>query len=206
MTTRSGNLSGAVFGDKQCELRPTYGLRGVRVGEASHPGPVQTRNARRLQSTLVDSERAMVSTQIDPDDDPPVSSGRFAPLSSDSDSPHVRHAPADAVDGGRIAVRIVPSAPKRLRLTSRSLRMSKASTLPAVEFALTQVDSDLEAAGVEAERNQERGNTLRCEPWVGGTPSSPEDVAPPPALPPPGVFVVEVPVDMQGDTETDSVG
>ena len=35
VTMRSGNLCG----DKQCELRPTYGLRGVRVGEASHPGP-----------------------------------------------------------------------------------------------------------------------------------------------------------------------
>ena len=30
LTTRSGNWSGAVFGDKQCELRPTYGLHGVR--------------------------------------------------------------------------------------------------------------------------------------------------------------------------------
>ena len=60
-------------------------------------GPVQTRNARRLQSTLVDSERAMVSTQIDPED-LPVSSGKFVPLSSDSDSPHVRRAPSDAVE------------------------------------------------------------------------------------------------------------
>ena len=38
----------AVGGDQQCELRPTYGLRGVRVGEASNPGPVQTLDARRL--------------------------------------------------------------------------------------------------------------------------------------------------------------
>ena len=61
---------------------------------------------------------------------------------------HMSVAPqSDAVDGGRIAVRIVPSAPKRLRLTSRSLRMSQASTLPAAEFDLTQADSDLEAAG-----------------------------------------------------------
>ena len=72
-------------------------------------------------------------------------------------------------------MRIVPSVPKRLRLTSRSLRMSQASTLAAAEFDLTQADSDLEAAGVE-ERPQERGNTPRFEPWVGGIPSSPEDV------------------------------
>ena len=28
-----------IHGDEQCQLRTTYGLRGVRVGEASHPGP-----------------------------------------------------------------------------------------------------------------------------------------------------------------------
>ena len=141
---RSGNLCG----DKQCELRPTYGLRGVRVDEGVSPGPSpDPKRQAELQSTLVHSERAMVSTQIDPVDDLPVSSGRFAPLSSDSDSPRVRRAPPDAAYGGRIAVRIVPSAPKRLRLTSRSLRMSQASILTAAEFDLTQADSDLEAAG-----------------------------------------------------------
>ena len=139
----------------------------------------------------------MVCALFVPDDDLPVRSGRFGPLSSDSDSPHVRRAPADAIDGGRMAVRIVPSAPERL--------LSQASTLPAEEFDLTQADSDLEAA-VEAERPLERGNTLRFEPWVGGTPSSPEDVAPLPAFPPPSVIVEEVPVYMQGDSETDSVG
>ena len=83
MATRGCSWSYAVHGDKQCVLRPTYGFRGVRVGEASHPGPVQTRNARRLQSTQVDSEIGHRSTQIDPEDDPPVRSGRFVP-SSDS--------------------------------------------------------------------------------------------------------------------------
>ena len=64
---RSYSWRCAIHGDKQCVLRPMYGLCGVRVGEASHPGPVQTRNARRrLQSTQVDR------------DDPPVRSGRFA--------------------------------------------------------------------------------------------------------------------------------
>ena len=88
------SLRGA--GEKQCQLRPMYGMRGVRVGDASHPGPVQTRNARRL-----------LSTQIDPDDDPPVRSGRFAPLSSDSDGDHDVHvcrAPTSAIDCGRVAV------------------------------------------------------------------------------------------------------
>ena len=86
-----------------------------------------------------------------------------------------------------------------------------ARTVGAQNFALffpsplTQADSDLEAAGVE-ERSQERGNTPRFEPWVGGTPSSPEDVAPLPAFPPPSVFVEEVPVHRHGDSETDLVG
>ena len=44
-------VSMRVVTEKQCELRPMYGVRGVRVCEASHPGPVQTRNARRLLST-----------------------------------------------------------------------------------------------------------------------------------------------------------
>ena len=71
-----------------------------------------------------------MSTQLDPDDDPPVRSGRFVPLSSDSDGDHDVHvcrAPTSAIDCGRVAVlsgRVVPSAPKRLRLTSRNLRMS----------------------------------------------------------------------------------
>ena len=85
VATRSCSWSDVVHGDKRCELRPTFGLCGVRVGEASHPGPVQTQNARRLQSTQVDSEGFVPrtvgrrSTQIDPEDDPPVRSGRFAP-------------------------------------------------------------------------------------------------------------------------------
>ena len=61
VAARSCSWDDAFDGDQHCELRSIYGLRGVRVGEASHPGPVQTRNTRRL-----------LSTQIDPDDDPPV--------------------------------------------------------------------------------------------------------------------------------------
>ena len=35
--------------DFVCVLRPRWGWRGVRVGEASNPRPVQTRQARRLE-------------------------------------------------------------------------------------------------------------------------------------------------------------
>ena len=197
VAARSCSWDDAFDGDQHCELRSTYGLRGVRVGEASHPGPVQTRNTRRL-----------LSTQIDPDDDPPVRSGRFAPLSSDSDGEnhdvHVCRAPTGAINCGRVAVlssRIVPSAPKRLRLTSRNLhRMSQASTVPgpsqslcdALEFDLTREDSDRDLAtrldtqlpesdatpsldGVD----RPVGNSgQRFVPWSGGTPSPQEgDVA-----------------------------
>ena len=180
-------------------------MRGVRVGEASHPGPVQTRNARRL-----------LSTQLDPDDDPPVRSGRFGPLSSDSDGDHDVHvcrAPTSAVDCERVAVlsgRVVPSAPKRLRLTSRNLRMSQASTLPAAEFDLTRADSDrdIQVAGREERPRSGAGNNiLPFEPWVGGTPSSPSDVV---AVPPPAILPgSDVPRFREvdgGGSETDTVG
>ena len=76
--TRSCSWSHVVHGDKQCELRPTCGLRGVQVGETSH-----IRSARRMLSTQVDSENFYP-------EDPTIRSGRFAPLSSDSDdSPNV---------------------------------------------------------------------------------------------------------------------
>ena len=49
-----------------------YGLWGIRVGEASHPGPVSRATSRR--------------TQIDSDSDAPlVNSGRFMALSRDRD-------------------------------------------------------------------------------------------------------------------------
>ena len=43
-----------------CQLRPLYGMRGVRVGEASNPGPVQTRQARRLGRLEQSDEEIMV--------------------------------------------------------------------------------------------------------------------------------------------------
>ena len=109
------------------------------------------------------------SIQIDPEDDPPVRSGRFALLSSDSDdSPnvHVCRAPSRAVDCGRVAVlssRTVPPAPKRLRLTSRNLRMSQASTMPAAEFDLTRANSDR----TRADRSRQTSQGLNHE-WEEG--------------------------------------
>ena len=43
-----------------CQLRPLYGMRGVRVGEASNPGPVQTRQARRLGRLEQSDEEILV--------------------------------------------------------------------------------------------------------------------------------------------------
>ena len=44
------------------EVNARYGLRGVRVGEASNPGPVQTRQARRSQ-TLIPVAQVDVSSE-----------------------------------------------------------------------------------------------------------------------------------------------
>ena len=108
----------------------------------------------RTRAQSKPATRRLMRTQLDPDDDPPVRSGRFGPLSSDSDGDHDVHvcrAPTSAIDCGRVAVlsgRVVPSAP---RLTSRNLRVSQASTLPVAEFDLTRADSDrdIQVAGRE---------------------------------------------------------
>ena len=63
----------------ECQVEPSfqsdvqkYGLRGIRVGEASHPSPVSCAKSRR--------------TQMDSDSDAPlVISGRFMALSRESD-------------------------------------------------------------------------------------------------------------------------
>ena len=91
-------------------------MRGVRVGEASHPGPVQTRNARRLQSLLVDSEACTVdqSTWVDPDDDSLARSrvsrhhrlrsrGERIQVSSDDEVPHTARASTRALRDAGIA-------------------------------------------------------------------------------------------------------
>ena len=55
-------------------------MRGVRVGEASHPGPSSPRRLKREGPF-----RRCRPTQIDSDCEPLVHRGRFAVLCSDSD-------------------------------------------------------------------------------------------------------------------------
>ena len=63
--------------------------------------------------------------------------------------------------------------------------------MPAAEFDLTRADADpdIQVAGREQRPRPGAGNNiLYFEPWVGGTPSSPSDVAvPPKAIPPDSV-------------------
>ena len=138
------------------------GLRGCRVGEASNPGPVQTRNARRLQSTQLDFEsgssfKVVDSTSQRGQTPPSISRGRFHVLSNkgeDEEAFHVCRTRSSVDHGGRVAVRssqTVLSPPKRLRLTCGDLpRLSQASTVrrppqslcDALEFDLTREDSD----------------------------------------------------------------
>ena len=116
VATRSRSWDDAIGGGEHYELRSTYGLRGVRVGEASHPGPVQTRNARRLQSLLVDSEACTVdqSTLVDPDNDSLARSrvsrhhrlrsrGERIQVSSDDEVPHTARASTRALRDAGIA-------------------------------------------------------------------------------------------------------
>ena len=127
VATRSRSWDDAIDGDEHNELRSTYGLRGVRVGEASHPGPVQTRNARRLQSLLVDSEACTVdqSTLVDPDDDSLARSrvsrhprfrsrGERIQVSSDDEVPHTVRASTRALRDAGIASFISEADPTQL--------------------------------------------------------------------------------------------
>ena len=99
----------------------------MRVGEASHPGPVQTRNARRLQSLLVDSEACTVdqSTLVDPDDDSLARSrvsrhhrlrcrGERIQVSSDDEVPHTARASTRALRDAGIASFISEADPTQL--------------------------------------------------------------------------------------------
>ena len=130
--------------------------------------------------------------------------------------------PVPLIAAGWQCCRIVPSAPKRLRLTSRNLCMSQATTMPAAEFDLTRADSDRDTGSFQVAGRRERprpaaGNDiLRFQPWVGGTPSSLSDVVAvlPPALPPDCVCDVprlreadaETVSGVEGGSETDTVG
>ena len=55
----------AIHGVKQCELRPTYDLREVRIGEASHPGPSAKRRRRVRSSRGRDCECGPDPTLLD---------------------------------------------------------------------------------------------------------------------------------------------
>ena len=67
LTSKLSEGGRTVGGDERWHVAMTsrYGLRGVRVGEASNPGPVQTRSTRRLaepsQDTTQDRVRADVA-------------------------------------------------------------------------------------------------------------------------------------------------
>ena len=77
-------ISVAVMQFSSMRLRRRWGSRGVRIGEASHPGP----SSPRRQSRFLKREgpfRRCRPTQIDSDCEPLVNRGRFGVLSSDSD-------------------------------------------------------------------------------------------------------------------------
>ena len=164
---RGGADSEGPFHGHQCgvhvrNISHRCGLRGCRVGEASNPGPVQTRNARRLQSTQLDCESGSSFNVVDSTSQrgqtpPSISRGRFHVLSSEGEEEEVFHvctARSSVDHRGRVVVRssqTVPSPPKRLRLSCGDLpRLSQASTVPrppqslcdALEFDLTREDSD----------------------------------------------------------------
>ena len=57
---------GVMREDRSARSRDSrYGLRGVRVGEASNPGPVQTRQARRAEHDRVIADRRVVHREND---------------------------------------------------------------------------------------------------------------------------------------------
>ena len=116
----------------------------MRVGEASHPGPVQTRHARRLQSTLVDSD------EIDLEDDIPMICGRLSASSGAIPHVHGSHV-RTAEDSVRVASPPVPSSSaqgregvprKRLRLCQTSTTINS-SVLDALEEDLHGASSSV---------------------------------------------------------------
>ena len=114
---REGPFHGHQCGVHVRNISHRCGLRGCHVGAASNPGPVQTRNARRLQSTQLDCE-----------------SGSSFEQRRDEEVFHVCRAQSSVNHGGPVVVRsnqTVLSPPKRLRLTCGDLpRLSQATTVP----------------------------------------------------------------------------
>ena len=66
---------GAVRSWPVCRTLTTWGHRGVRVGEATNPGPKEILLRKRDQQTVLDSDS----------DDPLIDRGRFGLLSSDDE-------------------------------------------------------------------------------------------------------------------------
>ena len=99
------------------------GLEGCRVGEASNPGPVQTRNDRRLHRTQLDHESGSVvaSAQSRRGDSPIHPRSVYTPVSgTESDDEPLIQGPSrvrrsGSLDEGRDALRV-----RRLKLLPES--------------------------------------------------------------------------------------
>ena len=73
--SNDSQFHGVMREDRSARSRDSrYGLRGVRVGEASNPGPVQTRQARRGEHGRVVADSRVVHRE---DDEPLHSTGQF---------------------------------------------------------------------------------------------------------------------------------
>ena len=111
------------------------GYDGCRVGEASNPGPVQTRSAK-LRTTQLDSDPEVVT------------GGRYAVLSGDSsedDGPTIRALSSSADLRGRdIRVDSVCGAGSVRNSARKRLRLSQASTVVAPpESVVDALEADL---------------------------------------------------------------
>ena len=149
-------------------MRPVLhrcGFNGCRVGEASNPGPVQTRSARSTQfdnqGTRAGDTRVVRRTQVDSDSDVPRmrSVGRFSILSTDSE---------DEVEMGVVQVNPVSDVSHlecdRLAVPVREVetrgskrqRLSQASTVHVPESVVEALELDLSVASVVAPRPTRR--------------------------------------------------
>ena len=123
-------INGAVMRFTSMRLRRRWGSRGVRVGEASQPGPSSFHRQSRLLKREGPFRRCRL-TQIDSNCEPLVNRGRFGVLSSDSDDEglavSVCRAPHAMERGTAVPVSEgCPHVPKRLRLFRNRCRPSGA--------------------------------------------------------------------------------
>ena len=139
-----------------------YGLRGQRIGEATHPGPVQTRSARSTQfdsqGTSAGYTRVVRRTQFHGDSDVPRmrSVGRFSILSTDSE---------DEVEMGVVQVNPSPmlsatdwqcQSGRFRQEEARGKRLPQASTVHVPESVVEALERDLTATPVVAARRPTR--------------------------------------------------